>query len=478
MNSGRGGAALSQLVMLLGFVAHLGLGLVLTVLLGRALSPESFGFFAFVAALYAFARETTDLGTTSTAARDMQRDPGMERPLLEGLYAWRRLVGGVLAIGVFILAALQEDSDQRWILVATGLSFIAMGPPAFQAVFLARQAQIGPTLLGFITQIGLIIACVALLAGEFTGSEFAAMVVLREVVMLVGMALLGIFLVRYRLRPGLRGRGLGTFFAAAGIWGLAAACRHLYGQMDVLAVYLFSSQAELGALAAAYRPIAPAFLLPWVATAPLVPVLASMLSRRVSDYQQLVRQTLTIATSVGALGTVLGVVLAPDLVQLLYGGRYQADPMDAVTAMRWLALAILPVHLMAVAAVSLLAAGRERAVLVIIAAGLAVKIVANLIVVPIFGFLGAVATTAVMEVMVVIGLLWALFGRTGLRPVRLSAGWSLAPAVVVALLGPLVTVDPIWRLASLVVVGGGAFILVMRSPIGRTYLGSLREIRM
>lgn len=475
MSPERGNAALSQLILLLGFIAHLGLGLLLTVILGRALAPESFGFFALVASLYAFAREATDLGTTSTAAREMRREPDMERGLIEGLYAWRRVVGSVLAVCVIVLAMFQEDQYKRWILVTAGLSFIAMGPTAFQAVFLARQRQLGQALLGFLTQLGLILACLVLLSASFSGSEFAAMVVLREVAMLLGMALLGMLLVGYRPTPGLRGRGLRIFFAASGIWGLAAACRHLYGQMDVLAVYLFSPDVELGALAAAYRPIGPAFLVPWVATAPLVPVLALAFSSGATRFDRLVRQSLIVATGVGALGTTLGVILAPDLVQVLYGGRYQESPMNAVDAMRWLALAILPVHWMAVAAVAMLAAGRERSVLAIIAAGLVVKIVLNIVVVPTHGFVGAAAGTALMETLVSLGLLWALFGKQGLSVLQPNLLWAVLPAIGVMLLNPLITVGAAWRLIILVALGGVSFILVMRTSVGGHYLQSLKD---
>src|SRR5690242_18077659 len=94
------GAAASQFVLLASFGVTAAVGLALTVVLGRHLSPADFGFFALVGAILAFSRDATDLGTSTAASRDMARDPTSERVLLEGLYFARRAVAFLLAIAV------------------------------------------------------------------------------------------------------------------------------------------------------------------------------------------------------------------------------------------------------------------------------------------------------------------------------------------------------------------------------------------
>jgi O-antigen/teichoic acid export membrane protein len=470
-----GSAASSQLVILAAFGAHLVVSLALTVALGRALAPAEFGFFALVATIFAFGRDATDLGTTAAGARNMRRDPACERSLLEGLVVWRRAVGGVLAVGVLGLAMAQADPERRWVLVAAALGLVAMGPAAFNAVFQARQAQAWPAAIVFLSQLLLLAGCLALVAAGAGGVATAGLVAAREVFVAVAIGFYGCWLVGYRPVPGLRGRGLRVFAGAASVWALAALCRQLYTQMDVLTVYAFRGEMELGALAAAWRPLSPAFLIPWLATAPLVPVLTIAVTRDPMRHRKLLRQSFRVAIGVGALVTACGVALAPDLVTILYAGRYAEAPLDAATAMRWLSLAVVPVHVMAVAAVALLAAGRESLVLRVIAVGLAAKVAANVVLVPSGGFLAAVIITATLEAAVAIALFAAAMGTV--RPAMPSVlSWAaLLPAGAVAIASPFIASAPATRVASLLALGGAGFVALLVSPVGRAYFGALRD---
>lgn len=473
MPSRSGSARSSQLFVVLGFAVHLGLGLALTILLGRHLSAQDFGFFALVTALFAFARDAMDLGTTAVAARDIPRQPELERPLLEGLMAWRRLVGIGLAIAALALAARQSDAARQLTLIAVAAGLVGLAPSAFAAVFQARQALGIPTLINVSFQIAMLAACVALALHRVEGPVFAGLVVLREFLASLLAAFYGCWLVGYRPRPGMLGRGLRPFVGAAGVWALATACRHLYGQSDIFAVYLLRGEAELGALAAAYRPIAPAFLIPWLVSAPLVPVLTLAMRGAPGRFAAIVDRSLGIATAIGALGTASALVLAPELILVLYGGRYTDPALDAVTALRWLGLAVLPVCRMAVYAMALLSAGRERAAFRIIAVGLVAKIVLNLVLVPRFGFIAAVATTAMSEFALAVTLAWAYHGRRPSLRFGASDVAALAPAAAVLGLAPLVPGEPVLRLVAVLAVGAAGLFLLFRSRIGRDYFRAI-----
>lgn len=466
-------AARSQFVLLGGFAGGLIISLAVTVLLGTSLAPAEFGFYALIITLFGFGREAIDLGTSSTAAREIARDPSQERPLIEGLVVWRRLMGLLIALAITGLVVIEEDPIRRLVLAATAAAIAAMGPTAVQAAFQARQAHLGPALLHLATQTFMLAACVLLLGAGSRGPEIAATVVVRELLVLVGIVILGRRLIGYRVVPGLRRRDLRRFFASASIWAAAAFCRHLYVQSDMLSVFLFREEAELGALAAAYRPLYPAFTVAWLAVVPLVPVFAAAFQDR-SQYCRLLRHAFPLALGVGALAAAFTGTLADDLVALFYGGQYQNPPLGAATAMRWLAGALAPGFAVAVSAVALLAAQREGSVLKVSASGLAFKVVCNAILVPFYGFEVAALTTAVTEWAVFVALGGLLLANWPVAPPVRSLLLAVVPATLVAALGLALPGLPAVRVGIGAAVSMLGILWILVSVVGRDYFSALR----
>ena len=472
---GRSPAA-SQFVLVFAFGGTVAVSLALTVFLGRALAPGDFGLFALVGALFSFARDVIDLGSSTTASRDIGRDPGSERQLLEGLYYVRRIVAFALALLAIALAFLQDDPTRRMVILAAAAVLAVLGPTAYYASFQARQALLAPSLAAFATQVLLLAACALLVARGIVGAEVAGLVVVRELALIVIVAFLGRRLVGFRAIPRPHFARIRAFYATAGIWALAALCRHLFVQADVLAVYLLRGDVELGAWAAAYRILAPALALPWMAALPLVPVLAALGPLRAGT--ELLTRSLRLGLGVGVLAATCTFAVAPDLVTVLYGGKYAAAPLDAVPAMRWLALAIAVSFTTEIAAAGLLAAGRVRVVLATSATGLAFKIIANAVLVPVFGFVAAAATTATIELAACAVLCIALSLRW--RPLARSVAKALAPALATGLLAVGIVhwiPTPAARLAAACCVGLLAFLALLRSAVGRDYFHSLREAK-
>ena len=79
---------------------QLGLALLITIYLARVLSPAAFGFFSLVGTIFILARKFLDLGLSNVAARDIAHDPRRERPILEGMMAYRRVAGALLALAL------------------------------------------------------------------------------------------------------------------------------------------------------------------------------------------------------------------------------------------------------------------------------------------------------------------------------------------------------------------------------------------
>lgn len=474
MNHPSASAGHSQAMLLAAFAFSSCVSVTLTVVLGVSLTPADFGFFALVAVVVTLGREVIDLGTTAAAAREIAREPDRERAVLEGLALWRRLAGVVLGLCVLGLALVLDDPARRLVLVATAALMLTMGPTAFLSALLVRHAMRVPAAATIANQALLLATCLLLVIRGVEGAIFGGLVVAREAIWNVTVAVLGRALLGYRLAPMRRAPQLRRLFQATAIYALVVLCQKMYLYIDVLVVLFVRGENELGAYAAAFRVLTPAFLLPGIAFAPLIPLLARNAANARERYQRQVEQTLRLALAVGALGSALGVALGPDLVAALYRGQYTQAPLDITPAVQWLSASLMPVYVTAAASIALLAAGRERVLLGVVGAGFALNLIANLLLVPHWGFHAAAITTAITEWSVCVWVCTLVFGcRRPQWPAR-SALLPFLPAATAAAVCANVPGEPVSRLFVGLGVGLAALAWVAGSAIGRDYIRAVR----
>lgn len=424
--------SVAQAILLGGAAAQLGLSLLITVYLARVLSPAAFGFFCLVGATFILARKILDPGFGDVAARDIATRPKRERPILEGLMAYRRVAGIVLAIGVCLFALSQNSAAARNVLLAAAVVMLFTEPAALAPVFQVRQAQGGPALVNVAS--GLLVLGGSMLFRRVgvAGAAFGCLLVAREAVTLLLTKLLGERLLGYRPTPGFRGRAFKTFLAPALIFGLASMVYAIYFNCDVFFVYALRGKNELGAYAAAFRPINPLLLLPWLLMSPLIPVLSATAAQDRSSFIRQVRGVCAAALGIGAAAAVAGAMLAPDLVQLLYKGQYLDGPLSCVAAFRWLAIAFGMVSVTTVVTASLLAAGKEKQLLAIGVAALLANAVLNLALLRHHNFTAAGFATAATELLFLLAALIAFHVETRRSALTCSSALYLAPAVLLA----------------------------------------------
>jgi len=423
-------ANVAQAILLASTLAQWGIALLVTIYLARVLSPAAFGFFALVGAIFILARKLLDLGLSNTAVRDIARDPRRERPIVEGMMAYRRVAGIVLALVVGIFALAQKAGPERWLLLAVGTVLLFTAPAALEPVFQVRQAQAGPALLNLVGGLLVLGGSMLFKHAGVAGMAFGWLLVLREAITLLFTRILARRLLGYAPRPGFRVRALQAFVAPALIFGLASLVYTLYFHCDVFFVYALRGQDELGAYAAAFRPINPLILLPWLLMVPIIPVFSATAANEGERFVRQVRGACALALGLGCCALAAGVLLAPDLVQLLYRGHYRQGPLSCVEAFRWLALAFSQVCITTVLTASLLAAGKEKLLLAIGTAALLVNAAMNLVLLRHYDFTAAAFATAATELLflgcAMVGF-YVLTGRNALTWRELS---YLVPALV------------------------------------------------
>ena len=459
----------AQAVLLGSAGAQLGLALLITIYLARVLSPAAFGFFALVGTIFVLARKFLDLGLGSVAARDIARDAQRERPILEGTMAYRRAAGLALALVVFVFALTQKESAERWVLLAASVVLLFNEPAALDPVFQVRQAQGGPAVLTVFGGVVVLVGSLLFKRAGVAGAAFAWLVVLREAITLFGTYILAQRLLGYHPKPGFRGRALRAFVGPALLFGLASLVYTIYFHGDVFFVYALRGKDELGAYAAAFRPINPLLLLPWVLMMPLIPVFSATAFRDMTGFVGQVRSACALALGLGACGAVAGTMLAPDLVLLLYKGRYLHGPLSSVDAFRCLAVALGMVFVTSVMTASLLAAGEEKVLLWIGSGALAANATLNLVLLRHHNFTAAGFATAASELLFMLGGLIAFRIVTGQSALSWSSVPYLTPAICLGGVLAFVPGGPVLRVACGIVTGAIAVTVILFMPDARQF---------
>ena len=458
----------AQAVLLGSSLAQLGIALLTTIYLARVLPPSAFGFFALVGTIFILARQFLDLGLSNVAAREIAREPERERSILEGMMAYRRAAGVVLALALCVVAFMQKSVPERAVLLGVAWVLLFTEPAALDPVFQVRQAQGAPVLLNVFGGLLVLGGSVVFKQLGIAGAAFGWLLIVRESVTLVGTKFLGEHLLGYRPKPGFRGRALEAFVGPALIFGLASLVYTIYFNCDVFFVYALRGRDELGAYAAAFRPINPLLLLPWLLMVPLVPVLTVAAHDRQRFVHQ-VREVCGFALGLGACASVAGVLLAHDLVTLLYRGRYLDGPLSCVNAFRWLAVALGLVCITTVLTAAMLADRKEKLLLAIGTAALVINAAMNVVLLSMYNFTAAGFATAVTELLFLAGALAAFQSVTGKRALTSDCWRYLSPAAVMAVVLYFMGGGSVIRVATGIVLGLLSAVAILSSERARAF---------
>jgi O-antigen/teichoic acid export membrane protein len=429
--------AWSQALLLVATALRMVCSLGLTILVGRSISPAAFGTFALVATVFGLAHEFTDMGTGNVAVRVAARARSSERTVLEQLLGLRLLLSLMASLTCIGYALAQADPMVRLMLLATGTVLAFSSVSACSTVFQLRQAQIRPAALSVLSQVVTLLVAAVMLAVPVADAWFPAAVVAREAAIALGTLLLAVDLVGYMPRPRFSGPSLKSFFGSAAVVALATLTYHVQLQGGMLWVQVLRPEAELGAFAAAQRPLAPLLFIPWIIMLPLVPVLSWLAAARREAFTRQSQAAVDLSLGLGAVMAVVTWRTAEPLLAFLYGGRFSDGPLSAVATLHWLAPALGCAFALAAIATILVADHREWALLKLSAAGLALYSALNLLLLPGLGFMGTAIATAVALAALNAGG-FVLLATIGIVP-RLRTLAVLLPALI---LYPLLLVLP------------------------------------
>ena len=412
-----------QLVARLGAIT---LALISFALVTRYLGVSGFGEYALVLAFLALLVPISDLGLTAIGVRELAAHRDEEETLVGDLLGLRiavALIASVLLVAVSPLFPYSEQVESGLRLAAIGLfALVLSGLPLI--VFQSRQRLELSALVDFVTAAAtLLFVIIATQADLGFNALILATVLAGFAAVVVGF----IFASRLvRLRPRFDRTRAKILLAAALPVGAFLMFSVAQLRIDTVMLSLLKPVEDVGVYGAAYRFLEQALFFPGLFMAAVYPILAVLIANRDPGLQVAIDKSLTFLLATAIPLAAGSFILAPDIIRLLAG----EDFTESVEPMRILAFAAVFAFTTALFSSLLVLLGRQRQLLVLVAAAFALNVALNLILIPPFSYLGAASASVATQ---------AFFGMSlaiaALRQGHLSLHLAQLPRIVVATAG-------------------------------------------
>jgi O-antigen/teichoic acid export membrane protein len=374
-------------------VARMGVGLIVGVWLARYLGPASFGHLNYALAFVALFSPLASLGLERIVVRELVSRRGVVGDVLGSALAVK-LAGSACAAGlaVAVIAWLRPAGDPARALVpiVAGATIVQ----AFDIIDLWFQSQVRSravvlaTGCAFLVTAGVRVTLILLRAPLVAfGWAFLAET------SLTSLALIVAYRVGERPLPAWRARAaqMGTLLRDGWPLMLSSVMTMIYLRIDQVMLGQMSSAEELGTYTAAVKLVEAWYFLPTAIVASLFPSIVEAHGRDEALFYQRLQRLYDFMALLGYAIAVPLCLLAPFIVQLLFGPAYaRSAPMLMVLA--W----SLPFTHLGVARGTFLTAMNWTGVyFVTVALGAVVNVALNFALIPRLGGMGAVIASCV-----------------------------------------------------------------------------------
>jgi O-antigen/teichoic acid export membrane protein len=446
---------------LLNKVVDLGFALVMF----RVLGAEGVGAYTFAGVLITYFDIVAGWGLATLITRDVARDYTASGRYLGNATAIRLVLWlGALAVTAVVTGPLSPTLGidgtlalAIWLLVLGLLPGLLSG--VVSALFTAHERMDVPAAVTVLSTISKVVLGLGALFGGFGYVGLAAVSIVTNVLTL--MVLVAVYSWQIGLpRPRVEPRTLWLFVGLSFPLMINGLLNQLFFKIDVLLLKPLAGDLALGWYSTAYKLIDGLQVIP----ASFVLALFPLLSRyALADPARLVRLSETGLKALLALAFPLAVgttILAEPAILLLAGSSYLPESAFALQILIWyLPLSFVNGLLQYV----LIAVNRQRTLTLAFAVGVAFNVGANLLLIPLYGYIAAAIVTVISEVVLLAPFLWV--ARQSAGSIRLfSVAWR--PALAALVMGLPVWFVHSWSTPLAVLAGAltfGAALVVLRA---------------
>src|SRR5581483_7281915 len=404
-------AAVDISLQLLGRSANVVLGVVVTLVLARHLGPRDFGRWSTIFAVFQITGYFGNLGFEQAAVARCAAEPEREPQWLGALVALRLLLAlpvFLATTGIMLLVARGGEMRLAGVIVCAMLLVSGLG--SLRAVFQLRVRNHVTAWFelanGILWGIGVILVAAAggrlvALAAVFLGT--AAATILLQAAVAVHQARISFAGVAARART------LARVAIPIGIGGLLILA---YVRIDQVLVFELASPDAAGDYGAAYRVLDRVQLLPDAFLATLFPLLVSAYRVDSARLRRLVQTAFDYLLMLSLPLLAFTVVASEPIVELLFGGRFEA----ASRALPILMGAFVLIALGYLGGNLVIVLDRQKTFVRYALLALVVNVVGNVVLIPPYGFVAAAWMTLATEAVVLALTARLVFREAGFRP--------------------------------------------------------------
>ena len=365
------------------------LGLVLTIVVARALGAQGYGSYAVAWYVAWMLAQLTDLGLHLVTLRALSR--AWSNRVFASALAAKALLSFVLAAGIFTFASLPSATAGMRIVTILFLAHLMGSWTEWIGVILRSRGRIAREGAALATlRAGWVVAA---LAAAWSDSGLAtlagALAVGSLPALLAAVALLRTELGEDWGRPD--ARQIRRLLAEALPLALTATLTLVYLRADLLILAALRDAREAGIFAAAFRLFEAAFVFSGAIVAGAFPLLSARFGQ--TGFAPLARFVLTLLLSTGVPIAIAFATLAEPLVVLVYGDGFGR----AAAPLSVLGFALIAVFVNALSTHLLIASGRYRRLVVCMLLRLGVAVTLDIVLIPVWGALGAAIAVTVAE---------------------------------------------------------------------------------
>ena len=437
------------------FVARVGnlvLGVVVTLILVRALGVRGFGQWSTLLAIAQITISFGDLGLTQVAVSRAASNPNMQPQWLGALLGLRLL----LSVPIFLIevVVMLKVTPNEKVAVAGVLIASTAILGAASSLSAAFQLRVRNDLAMLVLTTNSILWTVGAAVVATHTSDIRAFAVVFVIASLGSTALTVVLALRKSPTRLVGGRVFwGKMLRVGAVLGAAGILVTAYVRLDQVLVFVFAGSRQAGLYAAAYRLLDQAQFVPGSMMATLFPLIASAFPAdlpRVRRLLQTSAEYLAMA-SLGALA--FTVVAAKPVIVLLFGIRFA----PAASALPVLMGAFVSISFGYLAGSMIIILGLQRRFLAYAVIGLIVNALLNVALIPPYGFQAAAWVTLVTEFTVL-----TLSMRSVLVHLQMTPKWNRLRRVAAAAVVMAVAVGAAryagWPLGALATLAFGAYV--------------------
>ncbi len=388
-------AALDIATQVVGRVGNLALGVVVTLILVRALGKDSFGEWATIFAVTQIATNVGELGLNQVAVARAASDPQRAERWLGALLSLRLLIAlPTTLLALLGIALIAPNSKVALAGALIALTILANAPSAANAVF---QLRVRNDLTIAVITLGSIVWAAGAIAVAAISGAIAAFAAAFLVTALVTTA--ATLVLARRLGPvrPLVDRELWRALLRVGLAvGAAGIFVTLYVKLDQILVFQLAGSAAAGLYGAAYRVLEQIQFIPSAVMTTLFPLIAAAHPRDLQRVRRLLQSAAEYLTMASLPALAFTIVASQQIVALLFGSSFAG----AAPALPILMGAFVSISFGYLAGNMVLILELQRRFFRYAALGLLVNAVLNVALIPLYGFLAAAWITLATEVLV------------------------------------------------------------------------------